>query len=71
MEYNIVKHGDKLLQVLRDFTPHSFITDRKSNEINKQLLGLWVDHLEGDSVVQRDDKILICRHIEDAIIIDE
>jgi len=71
MEYNIVKHGDKLLQVLRDFPPHSFITDRKSNEINKQLLGLWVDHLEGDSVVQRDDKILICRHIEDAIIIDE
>ena len=71
MEYNIVKHGDKLLQILRDFSPRSFVTDRKSNNLNKELIGLWVNHLGGDSVVQKEDKILICLEIEDAVIINE
>ena len=36
--------------------------------MNKELLGMWVNHLEGDSVVQKNGKILICRQVEDAII---
>ena len=50
---------------------HQIFIKKKSNEINKGILQIAKSHLEGDSVVQRDDKILICRHIEDAVIIDE
>ena len=43
-----------------------------SGEMNKQLIGAWVAHLDCDRVVrERGNKILICKTIEDAIIIEE
>jgi hypothetical protein len=69
MEYNLVSHGDKLLQIIRDFNPMYFVTEPNGKEMNKELLGMWVNHLECDAVVRKDDKILICRTIEEAQIV--
>jgi hypothetical protein len=30
---------------------------------------MWVNHLECDAVVRKDDKILICRTVEEAQIL--
>tara|TARA_B100000780_G_C20952711_1_gene380087 strand:- start:425 stop:634 length:210 start_codon:yes stop_codon:yes gene_type:complete len=69
MEYNLVKHGDKLLQIIRDFNITYFVTEPDGKEMNKELLGMWVNYLECDSVVKRDTKILICKTVEEAQII--
>ena len=37
--------------------------------MNKELLGMWVKYLECDSVVKKDNKILICRTVEEAQIV--
>lgn len=65
--YNLVKIDDVLLQVIRDFNPQYFVTDG-SNQMNQKLIGLWVEYLGGDRVVKQNNRILICRTIEDAII---
>tara|TARA_B100000902_G_scaffold39597_1_gene47116 strand:- start:4107 stop:4319 length:213 start_codon:yes stop_codon:yes gene_type:complete len=65
--YNLVKIDNVLLQVIRDFSPSYFVTDG-SNQMNQKLIGLWVEYLGGDRVVKQNDRILICRTIEDAII---
>jgi hypothetical protein len=71
MLYNhILKFDDILLEVVRVMSPQYFVTDPKSNQMNQQLLGMWVHHLEADRVVRKDNKILICKVIEDAIIIE-
>tara|TARA_B100000497_G_C7299988_1_gene203980 strand:+ start:149 stop:358 length:210 start_codon:yes stop_codon:yes gene_type:complete len=69
MEYNLVQHGDQLLQVKRDFNPMYFVTEPNGKEMNKELLGMWVKYLECDSVVRKDDKILICQTVEEAQIV--
>lgn len=51
--------------------PSYFITDKtRPNWLNQKLLGLWVDHLGCNRVVRKDGKILICRIIEDAQIVE-
>jgi hypothetical protein len=67
--YNLITVNDVLLQIIRDFNPEYFVTDKGSNQMNQKLIGLWVQHLEGDRVVRQDNRILICRTIEDATII--
>ena len=63
--YNLITVGDVLLQIIRDFNPMYFVTDKSSNEMNQKLIGMWVQHLEGDRVVRQDDRILICRTVEE------
>jgi hypothetical protein len=46
-----------------------FVTEPNGKEMNKELLGMWVNHLECDAVVRKDDKILICRTVEEAQIV--
>lgn len=65
--YNLVKIDNVLLQVIRDFNPQYFVTDG-SNQMNQKLIGLWVEYLGGDRVVKQNNRILICRTIEDTII---
>ena len=38
--YNIVKVNDVLLQIIRDFNPHYFVTDKTSDQMNQELIGL-------------------------------
>ena len=71
-KYNqqILRVDDVLLEVIREFNPSTFVVDN-SGEMNKQLIGAWVAHLDCDRVVrERGNKILICKTIEDAIIIE-
>ena len=63
--YKIVSINDTPLEVIRDFTPIYFVTDRNSNQMNQKLIGLWVEYLGGDRVVRKDDRILICKTIEE------
>ena len=67
--YNLIRVNDILLQIIRDFNPEYFVTDKSSNQMNQKLIGMWVQHLEGDRVVRQDNRILICRTIEEATII--
>ena len=62
--YNLVTTGDDLLQVIRDFNPNYFVK-KGENAINQQFLGAWVTYLGGDRVVRQDNRILICRTIEE------
>ena len=69
---HILLVNDDLLEVVKVMRPSYFVTDRKRpNWINQKLLGLWVNHLECDRVVRKDNQILICRIIEEAQIIEE
>jgi hypothetical protein len=71
MKYlNAIHVGDDLLEILREFNPNYFITDKVGNRVNEKLLGMWVDHLNGDRVISKDNKFLICRTIEEAQIIE-
>lgn len=71
MKYlNAVYVGDDLLEILREFNPSYFFTEKDNNKVNEKLLGLWVDHLMGDRVISKDNKFLICRTIEEAQIIE-
>lgn len=65
----LVRIDDVLLEVIREFNPSNFVTDN-SNQMNKRLIGAWVAHLDCDRVVRQDGKILICKTIEDAEIIE-
>ena len=67
--YNLVQINDVILQIVRDFAPHYFVTDKDSNKMNQELIGMWVDYLGADRVVRNDDRILICKTIQDAEII--
>ncbi len=67
----LLRVDDVLLEVIREFNPSTFVVD-DSEQMNKQLIGAWVAHLDCDRVVrERGNKILICRTVEDAIIIEE
>ena len=69
---HILRVNDDLLEVVKVMRQSYFVTDRKRpNWINQKLLGLWVNHLECDRVVRKDNQILICRIIEEAQIIEE
>ena len=55
----ILRVDDVLLEVIREFNPSTFVVDN-SGEMNKQLIGAWVAHLDCDRVVrERGNKILI------------
>ena len=69
MNYNLIKVNDILLEIKREFNPSYFVTDKNSNKMNQKLIGMWVDHLECDRVVRQNDKILICKTIEEAQIV--
>ena len=68
----LVRIDDALLEVIREFNPHYFVTDpSRPNWLNQQFIGMWVHYLGCDRVVRQDNKILICKTVEDAVIIEE
>mgnify|MGYP001389738971 FL=1 len=42
----------------------------RDGSINQRVLGMYVHELRGDRVVMRDNKLLICKIIEEAIIVE-
>mgnify|MGYP003681284552 CR=1 FL=1 len=63
--WNLVAVNGILLQIIRDFNPEYFVTDKNSNQMNQKLIGMWVEHLDCDRVVRKDDRILICRTVDE------
>ena len=68
MKIETIPVDNQLYEILRTF--HKSYFTNKKKEINKQLVGVWVHHLEGDRVVQTEGKFHICRSIEEVKIDD-
>lgn len=66
MKIETILVENQLYEVLRTF-PSSYFT-KKNKDLNRELIGLWVDHLEGDKAIRTEGKFHICRPIEEAKI---
>jgi len=64
MNYNIIYKEGLAFEILKEISAHMF--QNKDGSINQQILGLYVNELDGDRVLQRNGKFLICRTIEEA-----
>lgn len=67
MNYNIIYKEGLAFEILKEISAHMF--QNKNGSINQQVLGMYVNELDGDRVLQRNGKFLICRTIEEANII--
>ena len=68
MNYNILYREDEALEILNEVNAHMF--QNRDGSINQRVLGMYVHELGANRVVQRDNKLLICKIIEDAIIVE-
>tara|TARA_R110001592_G_scaffold176793_1_gene416857 strand:- start:3989 stop:4192 length:204 start_codon:yes stop_codon:yes gene_type:complete len=67
MNYNIIYKDGLAFEILKEINAHMF--QNKDDSINQQVLGMYVNDWGGDRVLQREDKFLICKQIEEANII--
>jgi hypothetical protein len=67
MNYNIIYKDGLAFEILKEISAHMFTN--KDGSINQQVLGMYVNDWDGDRVLQREGKFLICRTIEEAQII--
>ena len=66
----MLKINDELYEVIKSFKPEYFVTDG-GNRMNQKLIGMWVAYLGCDRVLRKDNKILIVKQIENAIILND
>lgn len=64
MNYNIIYKDNEALEILKEISAHMF--QNRDGSINQQVLGIYVNDLDGDRVLQREGKFLICKTIEEA-----
>jgi len=64
----LITKDDKMYEVVSSVSSHMFLNKDKS--LNQQVLGMYVNEYQGDRVLQREDKFLICKQIEEAQIIE-
>ena len=64
MNYNIIYKDGLAFEILKEISAHMFAN--KDGSINQQVLGMYVNDWDGDRVLQREGKFLICRTIEEA-----
>ncbi len=67
MNYNIVYYENLAFEILTEIAIHNFLNKDKS--VNQQVLGMYVNDWGADRVLQKDNKFLICRQIEEAQIV--
>ena len=67
MNYNIVYKDGLAFEILKEISAHMF--QNRDGSINQQVLGMYVNDWNGDRVLQREGKLLICRTIEEAQIL--
>mgnify|MGYP001475448401 FL=1 len=67
MNYNIIYKDNQAFEILKEISAHMFAN--KDGSINQQVLGMYVNDWDGDRVLQREGKFLICRTIEEAQVI--
>ena len=67
MNYNIVYKDGLAFEILNEISAHMF--QNRDGSVNQQVLGMYVNNWNGDRVLQREGKFLICKTIEEAQII--
>lgn len=67
MNYNILYADGYAYEVLNEVSMHMFLN--KDNSVNQKVLGMYVHEWGGDRVMKKDNKLLICKQIEEAQII--
>ena len=67
MNKELISKDDKMYEIVSTVPSHMFLNKDKS--LNQQVLGMYVNEHKGDRVLQREDKFLICKQIEEAQII--
>lgn len=65
---NIIYKDNIAYQILDIINVHNFLNS--NNSVNQKVLGLYVHEKGGDHVLQRENKFLICKTIEEAKIIE-
>jgi hypothetical protein len=69
MNYNVIYKNDNAYKIIEEISILNFLNS--DNSINQRVLGLYVNKLNCDHVLQRENKFLICQTIQDAVIIEE
>ena len=67
MNYNIIYYENDAYEVIHDISIHMF--QNKDKSVNQQVLGMYVHEWQADKVLQKDNKFLICKKIEEAQIV--
>tara|TARA_B100001094_G_scaffold306501_1_gene337333 strand:- start:762 stop:965 length:204 start_codon:yes stop_codon:yes gene_type:complete len=67
MNYNLIYKDGLAFEILKEISAHMF--QNRDGSINQQVLGMYVNDWDGDRVLQREGKFLICRTIEEAQVI--
>jgi len=68
MHYNILFRNGEAVEIIKEVAIQMF--QNRDGSINQRVLGMYVHELGANRVVQRDNKLLICKIIEDAIIVE-
>jgi len=63
----LIIKGDIMYEIVSEVPAHMFLNKDKS--INQQVLGMYVNDHKADRVLQREDKFLVCKQIEEVQII--
>ena len=68
MYCNIIYRDNEALEILHEINAHMF--QNRDGSINQQVLGLYVHEWRADRVVMKNNKLLICKTIEEAVIVE-
>lgn len=68
MNYNIIYYENNAYEVITEVAIHNF--QNKDKSINQQVLGMYVNDWGANKVLQKDNKFLICKQIEEAQIVE-
>jgi len=68
MNKELITKGDILYEIVKSVNAHMFAN--KDGSVKQQVLGMYVNDHDGDRVLQREGKFLICKIVEEANIIN-
>ena len=68
MYCNIIYRDNEALDILHEINAHMF--QNRDGSINQQVLGMYVHEWRADRVVMKNNKLLICKTIEEAVIVE-
>ena len=68
MYCNIIYRDNEALEILHEINAHMF--QNRDGSKKPQVLGLYVHEWGADRVVMKNNKLLICKTIEEAVIVE-
>ena len=68
MYCNIIYRDNEALEILHEINAHMF--QNRDGSINQQVLGMYVHEWRADRVVMKNNKLLICKTIDEAVIVE-